>query len=274
MVHGEERKKIIEKILKGEIKPNKESWTVRANAPPPSNEVFNAMLEVARDEYGRLYGKKTCGIMKRRKWGFLYYLTILIFTIIGPRPSEAVFLQVKDFDLDLKTVSIYKADTKTGKPKAGSEGMLPLPRNAVKDLSTIFKALRYREDDFILSGKRDRFGNPVPITVDEVEHRFKVIARATAQKYPELKIDPKKIYPYIGRQKVSTLLTDIAKDKGLLASEILRHRDTSPGRVAREHYIRHTIEEQREALDRALAGILPEPPPPPPEDKASKDQPT
>ena len=73
--------------------------------------------------------------------------------------------------------------------------------------------------------------NPVPITVDEVEHRFKVIARATAQKYPELKIDPKKIYPYIGRQKVSTLLTDIAKDKGLLASEILRHRDTSPGRA-------------------------------------------
>jgi len=272
MTHGEARKKIIEKIVKGEIKPSASKWSARADIPPASNEVFRAMLEVAKDGYGTLYGKRNCGWLKRRKWGLLNYLTILIFTIVGPRPSEVNVLQVKDFDLEEGTIHIYKADTIDGKPKADSEGLLPIPTNAIPILRDAFKTLKYREDDFVLSGKRDRLGTPMPRSVDQVERRFKQVARATAAKYPALKVDPKKIFPYIGRRKVSTLVTDVQKDSGLMASKILRHKisDRVPGSVAREFYIKPTLEEQRRALDKALAGILPDPPPPPPEDSPSQ----
>jgi hypothetical protein len=95
-----------------------------------------------------------------------------------------------------------------------------------------------------------------------------------------LGIDPKFVYPYIGRQKLSTLITDQEKDAGVMAGELLGHRASGglQGRIAREHYIRHTLEEQRAALDKALEDILGTvkpsgdilpPTPPPSEDSSS-----
>jgi len=49
-----------------------------------------------------------------------------------------------------------------------------------------------------------------------------------------------------------------------MAGEILGHRASggkAQGRMAREYYIRHTLEQQRAALDKALEDILPPSPP-------------
>jgi hypothetical protein len=50
-----------------------------------------------------------------------------------------------------------------------------------------FIELKLKPDDFIVSGRRDKSGAPVPISVDNLELRVKAVMAAASRNYPSLR---------------------------------------------------------------------------------------
>jgi len=218
----------------------------RSNMPSPTDEEIDKLLKTAKDGYGILYGKKTCGFLRRRWWGYIYYLRILVPFSLGVRTSEAVFLQRGDFDLDKGRVMVDKAYTKSGEPKRGSVGTQPLNKTTKACFREAFDALDLKDDDFVLSGSPDY------IRPGMLRFSFKEVAKATG-------LDPKRFFPYMGRYKYGTAVKRFTKDD-VMAASALRHRDR--GETFRTSYDRFTEDERNQAIAEAIDYL----PPPPDED--------
>ena len=70
-----------------------------------------------------------------------------------------------------------------------------------------FLELKLKPDDFIISGRRDKSGAPMPISTDNLAIRVRAVTATTGKKYPHLKDALGSISPY--------------KRKSVVADEIL-----------------------------------------------------
>jgi hypothetical protein len=157
-----------------------------------SMEVLNAILDTALNGYGSAYGIALSGPKKRQRWGVLGFLSCLTYLHLGLRPSVIVALQARDLipnEGGTGKLWLYKADRASGRPYRRDRGMLDLNRIQVLQLLRSFALLRLRAHDFIVSARRDRSGNPISISTDNLMARIRGIIAATPKKYPQLRGD-------------------------------------------------------------------------------------
>jgi integrase len=271
LTHGEERLKALERFISGEAKPPLDILTKRSQMPPPENAILRALLDSCQ-YYGVHYGKANSGILRRLFWANLNFLSILVPICFGLRTNECTVLKVADFYFEPQNVErigdldwppflfVWKGDTESGEVKGGGEPRpIPIPSLSIPIFQKVFGSLALKPNDFILSNRRDRLGRSLPASKDNLERRWKEVARGAAKMFPDLGINPRNVYPYVGRQKVSTLVTDVMKDGGVYSAAILGHKGgggKAQGKMDREHYIRPRLDELLAAMDKALEPIL------------------
>jgi len=234
---------------------------------PLSDEDIRRLLEAALD-YGRTWGNRRCGTLRRRWWAALMWLRIYLFAVLGLRTSEACGLKARDFHLDEEEpyVEIVRAFTKTGGPKRGSQRSIDLSPKVVKNLRKAFGILRLHPEDAAFSGD-GAFLEPRAL-----QKFLKEVAEAAG-------IDKKKVFPQMFRIR---LMTEISSLYGPdVASRVAGHsmrRGKGP-QIIIEHYWKHGSPQQVEATQRAQEGLVPdsspdipfhpprEEPPPPDQDR-------
>jgi len=241
---------------------------------PPSDETVRKLLDTAL-QYGKTWGNRKCGIIKRRWWAALMWLRIYLFAVLGLRTSEACGLKFRDFHLDEGYVEIVRAFTKTGAPKRGSQRNIDLSPKVVKNLKMAFEILHFIPEDLVFSG------DGTFLTPWAIRSSLKEIAKAAG-------VDDKNIYPQMFRIK---LMTEISSVYGPdVASRVAGHsmrKGKGPGIII-EHYWKHGSSQQEKATQKAQEELvadsfpdlpLPKPtheeqePPPPPADQGQGQQP-
>lgn len=219
----------------------------RSETPPPELPEIWKMIEVAKSGYATLYGNKRAGILRRAWWGTRNYILEVCCWGLGARVSEICRFRPRHFDFETFHYLVEEAATKSGKPKGGHERLLRMNPTVARLLEDAFKEMSYKPDDYIISGRRDRMGNPIPTDPRNAEYTLKDIALASG-------VDPERVWPHLGRVFIGTTVGDATSDA--MAGDVLGHLTKDKGRIVRESYRKHTADQQLAAATKALDPVF------------------